>query len=87
MVDGPCDESVIELPPSLGALVDAVMDRDREWFAAHPDKDQYIRMYVPGEASPLSPDEMGRVAYVRVHRGPVDQIRLREFLGALWQPL
>ena len=77
----------VMLPPALGAVVEAVMARDREWLAAHPDKDEYTRQYVPGELG-LRSQELGpRVTYVRVLRGPMDKMRVRRFLDKWGQPI
>jgi hypothetical protein len=34
-------------PPLM--TVDEAVQADRDWFAAHPDQDEYIREFVPGE--------------------------------------
>lgn len=77
----------VMLPPALGAVVDAVMDRDREWLAAHPDKNEYTRQYIPGELGLMSQEFGPLVAYVRVLRGPTDKIRARRFLDKWGQPI
>jgi len=36
-------------PPKYMAIIDAVSERDREFFEAHPDENYCLRPYVPGE--------------------------------------
>jgi len=43
-------------PPAISKLIDAVNDRDREFFAANPLSNSYTRPYVPGEIYPAGGD-------------------------------
>jgi len=53
-------------PPAISKLIDAVNDRDREFFEANPLSNSYTRPYVPGECYPAQGDfdivEVWRVA-------------------------
>lgn len=40
-------------PERYRKILDAVMKRDNQYFAAHPKASSYERPYVPGEAWPL----------------------------------
>ena len=48
----------LEIIPAraISKLIDAVNDRDREFFAANPLSNCYIRPYVPGEIYPATGD-------------------------------
>ncbi len=65
-------------------IVRAVSERDRAWFVAHPDRDSYVRGYIPGE---FWPDAVGDddAVLVTCYRDPLDGsqlLRTREILGA-----
>lgn len=50
-----------------------VSDQDRRYFAAHPDAEEYIRRYRPGEFFPIMPTNVAKVRVQRVMPG----VRLR----------
>jgi hypothetical protein len=62
------------LPPAQAAIVERVMDDDRDWFAAHPERRWRLRQYVPGEGAPL--DEPGATDVVVIQIAPGIRIRL-----------
>ena len=41
-------------PPAISKLIDAVNDRDREFFEANPLSNSYTRPYCPGECYPVN---------------------------------
>jgi hypothetical protein len=45
----------LPLSPSVTTLmtVEQAIEADRQWFAAHPEADEYIREFVPGEFGAL----------------------------------
>jgi hypothetical protein len=68
-----------------GTIIDAVNDRDREFFTEHPRESAYLRPYVPGEYSPDSMAAIGMVppklgSWVLV-RNVAPGIRTRRPLG------
>jgi hypothetical protein len=43
-------QSISRARPAKSLMtVDEAVQADREWFAAHPDQDEYIREFAPGE--------------------------------------
>ncbi len=61
------DIPVIHPPENYARIVDAVCERDREYFEAHPGETSYARPYIPGEfhpGPPLPQDAMVEVCYL-----------------------
>jgi len=48
-------------PARYQRALDRASDQDRLYFAAHPDADEYIRRYRPGEFFPLMPTNVAKV--------------------------
>ncbi len=62
-----------ERPTRYQRALDRASDQDRLYFQAHPDADEYIRRYRPGEFFPLLPDNVRRVRVQQIMSG----VRLR----------
>ncbi len=58
-----------ERPPRYQRALDRASDQDRLYFAAHPDAEQYIRRYRPGEFFPILPTNVRRVRVSQVMPG------------------
>jgi len=58
-----------ERPPRYQRALDRASDQDWRYFAAHPDAEQYIRRYRPGEFYPLMPDNVRRVCVQQIMPG------------------
>jgi hypothetical protein len=68
-----------------GALVDALMARDRSYFEAHPEETEYIRPAEPGDApehAVLDPSQQWRVRVTNIAEG----IRTRYIFGVPFLP-
>ena len=57
----------IPCPRRYRRIHDRVLARDLEWFARHPGETQFDRVYVPGEAWPVTAETLGDVDRVRVY--------------------
>jgi hypothetical protein len=60
-------------PERYRAIIDAVSQRDREWFARHPGQTSFRRAYVPGETWPAHFEKVTEVEVLWV----ADWLRLR----------
>ena len=53
------------MPAKYLAILDAVSERDREWFEAHPLATEVWRPYVPGEFYPYADAKGDAIVHVR----------------------
>jgi hypothetical protein len=75
------------VPELYASIIDAVNDRDRDYFQAHPAETGYLRRYVPGEHSPASLAAIGATpptqdSWVLVHN-VAPGIRCRRPIGRI----
>jgi hypothetical protein len=47
-------------------MIDRVSEQDRSWFAAHPEANEYVRPYIPGEFGIEKDAEMSAIEYTLV---------------------
>ncbi len=73
---------ILEPPPQIAALIDAVVNDDRLWFAQNPGKSIRERPAVPGEFWPC---DMSNVLYVLVMQ-VVPGFRLRAPVVRMTRP-
>ena len=67
--------NVTDMPPSVGRLVDRLMQVDAAWFRKNPDRRVVTRAYVPGEAWPHHAPLGSRVSVTLIGSG----MRMRRF--------
>lgn len=58
-------------PDGFRKILDAVMERDSQYFISHPKATSYERPYVPGEAWPLDQGrrDLDRVRVIKLNPG------------------
>ncbi len=69
------NRNVTTMPPSVGRLVDRLMQADAAWFRRNPGQKVVVRDYVPGEAWPFHAPLGSRVTVTLIGPG----VRTRRF--------
>ncbi len=69
------NRKIHDMPPSVGTLVDRLMQVDAAWFRRNPGQKVVVRDYVPGEAWPFHAPLGSRVTITLVGPG----VRVRRF--------
>lgn len=56
-------------PPCYQRALERASDQDRLFFAAHPEREEYVRRYQRGEFYPLLPANVKRVRVMQIAPG------------------